>query len=68
MKELTWAGVVVFTVVVAAIVVMYVNTADPATRDRLIGLLQLLVTFVAGSAAAGVAGWHRGFAKGLLAR
>ena len=64
MKELTWQAVVVFLAVVAAIVILFVNTSDEATRAALVGFLEILVGFVVGGGIAATAGWHRGYAKG----
>ena len=64
MQEWKWPSVVVFTVVVAAIVIMFGLTKDQAMREHLIGYLDAIVTFIVGAAAGGTVGGTIGFAMG----
>ena len=64
MKDLTWPGVVVFTGVVAAIVVMFGLANDDTTRKHLLGYFDTIVPFIVGAAAGAAAGGTVGFLKG----
>ena len=64
MKEWKWPPVVVFTVVVAAIVIMFGLTDDQPTRERLIGYLDVIVPFIVGAAAGTAVGGTMGFVRG----
>ena len=68
MTEWKWPSVVAFTVVVAAIVIMFGLTDDQPTRDRLIGYLDAIVPFIVGAAAGGAVGGSIGFARGKGSR
>ena len=65
MKEWTWPSVVTFTVVVAAIVIMFGLTDDPTMRKQLIGYLDRIVPFIVGAATGGAVGGSIGFARGM---
>ena len=56
MKEWTWPSVAVFTVVVAAIVIMFGLTDDQQTQAHLIGYLEAIVNFIVGAAAGALVG------------
>ena len=64
-KDWKWAGVLAFSVVVAAIVIMFGLTDDQEMRRQLMGYLSTMVTFVIGAATGGAVGGTVGFRIGL---
>lgn len=60
MNDYSWQFVAVFSVVVAAVVIMFAITDDQSMREHLINYMDAIVPFIVG----GVAGGAVGFAKG----
>jgi hypothetical protein len=64
MKDFTWPTAVVFLGVVAALVILFGQTTDVATRAKLVEYFDPIVPFMVGAAAGGAVGGAAGFARG----
>lgn len=65
MKDWSWQMVLALAIVTLGIVVMYGQTPDQATRDKLIALFEVLVGLIVGASAGAAVGYIRGWRIGV---
>jgi hypothetical protein len=67
MKEWTWPSVAALAIVTAGIVVMYGQSPDQSSRDKLLLLFEALVGLIVGVSAGAAVGYARGWRAGVRA-
>jgi len=64
-KDWTWQMVFALGIVAAAIVIMFIQSPDQATRDELVALFEGLVGVIVGAGGGAAVGWHLGLHAGI---
>lgn len=65
MKDWSWQMVLALAIVTAGIVIMYGQSSDQPTRDKLIALFETLVGLIVGATAGAAVGFMRGWRIGV---